>query len=107
MWPSLPLAEWRETRDTLHMWLQMVGKTRLALAPRQNHWWNVVLYLTARGLTTSPMPFGGARAVEIEFDLLDHRLRVTTSEEVVREQHHVRALLGRKVDGLIVVGSRG
>jgi Family of unknown function (DUF5996) len=58
-WPrSMPLAEWQPTHDTLHMWMQMVGKTRLALAPRQNHWWHVPLYVTARGLTTSPIPFG-------------------------------------------------
>src|SRR5439155_922571 len=56
-WPcSMPLAEWQATRDTLHMWMQMVGKTRLALAPRQNHWWHVALYVTARGLTSSPIP---------------------------------------------------
>ena len=58
IWPSLPLAEWQETHDTLHMWMQMVGKTRLALAPKQNHWWHVALYLTSRGLTTMPMPHG-------------------------------------------------
>jgi hypothetical protein len=58
LWPSLPLAEWRQTHDTLHMWMQIVGKTRLALAPRQNHWWHVPLYLTSRGLTTSPIPYG-------------------------------------------------
>ena len=78
MWPSLPLAEWRETHDTLHLWTQIVGKTRLALAPRENHWWHVVLYVTARGLTTSPMPYG-AGAFDVEFDFVDHRLVVRTS----------------------------
>ena len=57
-WPALPLEEWRETYATLHRWLQIVGKTRLAFAPLQNHWWNVVLYVTSRGLGTSPMPIG-------------------------------------------------
>ena len=57
-WPSLPLESWQDTRDTVHMWTQIVGKTRLALAPAENHWWHVALYLTPRGLTTSPMPSG-------------------------------------------------
>jgi len=78
-WPSLPLAEWRETRDTLHMWMQMVGKTRMALAPSQNHWWHVPLYVTTRGLTTTPVPYG-AGGFEIEFDFIDHRLVVKTSD---------------------------
>ena len=83
-WPSLPLAEWQATHDTLHMWLQIVGKTRLALAPKQNHWWHVPLYVTARGLTTSPMPYG-ASTFEVEFDFIDHRLVVETSDGTVRE----------------------
>src|SRR5215470_6370911 len=66
-WPSLPpLAEWRETHDTLHMWMQIVGKTRLALAPAENHWWHVVLYVTTRGLTTTPMPYGD-RTFSVDF----------------------------------------
>jgi hypothetical protein len=83
MWPSLTLAEWRDTHDTLHMWMQMVGKTRLALAPKQNHWWHVPLYVSSRGLTSSPMPYG-AGAFEVEFDFIDHRLTVTTSEGAIR-----------------------
>ena len=79
LWPALPLAEWQDTYVTVHRWMQMVGKTRLALAPMQNHWWQVTLYLTTRGLGTSPMP-AGDRAVEIEFDFIDHRLVVRTSE---------------------------
>jgi hypothetical protein len=84
IWPSLPLAEWQETRDALHMRMQIVGKTRLALAPRQNHWWHVPLYVSARGLTTTPIPYG-TRAFQVEFDLVDHRLVVETSEGTVRE----------------------
>ena len=78
-WPALPLAEWRDTYATLHRWLQMVGKTRLALAPMQNHWWQVTLYLTSRGMSTSPMPCGD-RSVDVELDFLQHRLIVRTSD---------------------------
>ena len=78
-WPALPLAAWRDTYATLHMWTQIVGKTRLALAPMENHWWQVGLYVTARGLTTSPMPCG-ERSVEVEFDFIDHALALRTSD---------------------------
>src|SRR2546423_3423144 len=78
-WPSLPLTERKDTLDTLTRWAQMVGKTRLALAPPVNHSWHVTLYLTTRGLTTSPMPYG-ERTVEVEFDFLDHNLVVRTSD---------------------------
>jgi hypothetical protein len=82
IWPSLPLAEWQATHDTLHMWMQMVGKTRLVLAPSQNHWWHVPLYVSARGLTTTPIPYG-SRGFEVEFDFIDHRLIVETSDGAV------------------------
>ena len=82
-WPPLPLAEWQATRDTLHMWTQIVGKTRLALAPMENHWWQVPLYLTPRGLTTSPMP-AGERVFDAEFDFMDHQLSLRTSDGAVR-----------------------
>src|SRR5437879_10313056 len=72
-WPELALAEWVETRDTLHLWTQVVGKVRLALEPMINHWWQVTLYVSARGLTTSIMPTGD-RGLEIEFDFGDHVL---------------------------------
>ena len=78
-WPSLPLAEWRATYETLHMWMQIVGKTRLALAPAENHWWHVVLYVTTRGLTTTPIPYGD-RTFSVDFDFLDHRVVVATSD---------------------------
>ena len=78
-WPALPLAEWQETYATLHMWTQIVGKVRLALAPRVNHFWEVTLYVSARGLTTSPIPY--ERGIfEIEFDFLHHNLVIRTSE---------------------------
>jgi hypothetical protein len=72
-WPPLPLEEWKPTYHNLHMWTQIVGKVRLALAPKTNHWWNVPLYLNARGLTTSPVPYG-KDIFEIQFDFVDHKL---------------------------------
>ena len=84
IWPSLPLAEWRDTHDTLHMWMQIVGKTRLALAPKENHWWHVALYVSARGLSTSPMPYRSS-TFEAEFDFIEHRLVVKTSDGRIRE----------------------
>lgn len=76
--PPLPLEEWEDTKDTLHRYAQIVGKTRLELSPPRNHWWQVPLYVTSRGLTTSPIPYRNA-AFEIAFDLLAHELRATTS----------------------------
>jgi Family of unknown function (DUF5996) len=74
-WPALPLAEWNDTRDTLHMWTQIVGKTRLALAPMVNHWWQIPLYVSARGLTTSRIPYGTA-GFSVELDFVDHNLQI-------------------------------
>jgi Family of unknown function (DUF5996) len=82
-WPALPLEQWKDTYATLHLWTQMVGKTRLALTPMMNHWWNIALYLTARGLSTSPM-WCGERTCEIEFDLVDHVLRAQMSDGATR-----------------------
>lgn len=79
IWPELPFSEWKETAKTLHMWTQIVGKIRLALTPWTNHSWHVTLYLTARGLTTSPIPFG-QRVFEIRFDFVSHELRLLTGE---------------------------
>jgi len=77
-WPELPLSAWADTYATLHMWTQIVGKVRLALCPPLNHWWEVPLYVSARGLTTSAIPYGKG-VFEIEFDFIDHNLNVTTS----------------------------
>jgi hypothetical protein len=77
-WPALPLAEWKDTYATLHMWTQVVGKVRLALSPQINHWWGSALYVTARGLTTSPIPCSKG-VFEIDFDFIAHRLVITTS----------------------------
>ena len=78
-WPELPTAAWRATYETLHLWTQIVGKIRLARAPWLNHSWHVALYLTARGLTTSPIP-DGTRTFQIDFDFIDHVLRISTSD---------------------------
>jgi hypothetical protein len=81
-WPSLPFAAWRDTCATLHMWTQVVGKIRLAQAPPVNHWWQVPLYVTSRGLTTSPMPYG-ARTFQIDFDFIAHHLAIQTSDGAI------------------------
>lgn len=78
-WPALDAAGWEETRATLHMWLQIVGKVRMALTPHINHWWEVPFYVTARGLTTSPMPHNG-RYLQADFDFHDHQLLLQTSD---------------------------
>jgi hypothetical protein len=82
-WPPLPLEGWQDTFATLHLWTQLVGKTRLALSPMENHWWQVALYVTPRGLTTSPIPCGN-RTFEVSFDFVDHQLVVRTSDGDVR-----------------------
>ncbi|MER6983343.1 DUF5996 family protein [Streptomyces carpinensis] len=82
-WPRLRVADWTETRDTLHMWTQIVGKVRLTHAPLINHWWQVTLYVSPRGLTTSAIPYGSG-AFDIEFDFIDRRLVIRTSDGAVR-----------------------
>ena len=79
VWPPLPVAAWADTYATLHMLTQIVGKTRLALAPMQNHWWEVTLYVTERGLTTSAMPYR-ERALAVDFDFIDHNVLLRTSD---------------------------
>ncbi len=77
-WPELPWREWQPTIATLHMWTQIVGKVRMVLAPPLNHWWHVPLYVSSRGLTTSPIPYR-RRTFQVDFDFIDHRLRVAES----------------------------
>ena len=83
VWPELDWAQWSDTADTLHMWTQIIGKTRLALSPLQAHWWNVPLYVSARGLSTAAMPYGD-EMLEIEFDFVSHvlRYRLSTGAEI-------------------------
>jgi hypothetical protein len=77
-WPALPLAEWKDTYATLHMWMQIVGKVRLALCSPTNHWWSTAFYVTARGLTTSAMPYEKG-IFEVHFDFINHALEIETS----------------------------
>jgi len=81
-WPPLPLREWQRTRDSLHMWTQIVGKIRLAVTPLVNHWWNVPLYVYPRGLTTSVMPYRG-RGFEIRFDFVSHALVLDVGDDAL------------------------
>ena len=82
-WPALPFHEWKDTCATLHLWTQVVGKVRLVQAPWLNHSWHVPFYLTARGLATSPIPYG-ERTFEVEFDFIDHLLRINTSDGLAK-----------------------
>ncbi len=83
IWPPLPYEEWKDTIDTLHMWTQIVGNVKLELEPFLNDWWQVAFTLTARGLTTSTIPFGH-RDFQIDFDFLDHRLNIRVSDGGIR-----------------------
>ena len=83
-WPELPTPAWRETYETLHLWTQIIGKIRLARESWLNHSWHVVLYVTARGLTTSPIP-DGVRTFQIDLDFIDHVLGISTSDGARRQ----------------------
>ena len=83
VWPALPLEAWKDTRDTLHMWTQIIGKIRLKLTPLLNHWWEVPFYLTSRGLTTTPMPVA-SRTLDVTFDFVDHNVLFETSDGRVK-----------------------
>src|ERR1700710_2326972 len=83
-WPELPTASWRETYATLHLMTQIVGKIRLVRSPWLNHSWHVALYVTARGLTTSPIP-DGSRSFQIDLDFIHHVLRISTSDGATRQ----------------------
>jgi hypothetical protein len=108
-WPDLPYNAWKETRDTLHLWTQVVGKVRLALAPWLNHSWHVPLYVTARGLTTSPI-YDGHRAFEIVFDFNEHILDITTGDggrkEIALQPRSVAELYAAVVSALGELGVR-
>jgi Family of unknown function (DUF5996) len=83
-WPDLEWKQWKDTAETLHMCMQIVGKTRLSLTPVQNHWWNVPFYLTARGMGTSPMPTPDGNLLDVEFDFLSHEVVCRTSFGEIR-----------------------
>ena len=101
-WPELPIAAWRETYDTLHLWTQIAGKIRFARSPWLNHSWHVALYVTARGLTTSPIP-DGTRTFQIDFDFIDHALRISDSDGaqrpaiVAHRPAKIEALMPRRI----------
>jgi hypothetical protein len=78
-WPELPFSDWEDTCDTVHMWTQIVGKTRKELTPLENHWWNVTLHVTPRGLTSRAIPFH-QKTFDVEFDFVEHHLAIRTSE---------------------------
>ncbi len=105
--PALPFDSWKDTLATLHMWAQVVGKVRLKLCPLVNHWWNVPFYLSARGLTTSAMPYGWG-TVEIRFDFIDHKLIIETSEArvaaIALQPQSVAEFYKRFMDALAEVG---
>ena len=84
-WPALDWEEWKDTAETLHLYTQIVGKTRLALTPIQNHWWNVPFYVTARGLSTSAMPIENGKVLDIEFDFVSHELVFRKSDGEIRK----------------------
>jgi Family of unknown function (DUF5996) len=102
-WPELPLAGWIETRDALHLWLQIVGKVRFSLSPPVNHSWNCTFYLTARGITTSPIPHG-TRSFTIDFDFIEHRLIIAATDgrrrEIPLEAQSVAAFYSRVMEEL-------
>ena len=106
-WPALRVEDWTETRETLHRWTQIVGKIRLAQAPMLNHWWQVTLYVTPRGLTTSAMP-AGDRTFEIEFDFCAHQLRITVEggdhREIALEPKTVAAFYAEFTEALASLG---
>src|SRR5437016_9241526 len=85
LFPLLPLEEWEPTKDTIHLFIQIVGKIRLAMMPRKNHWWNLTLYVNPKGLGTSSMPFGNNQIFEINFDFIDHKLVINTCNGDTRE----------------------
>jgi hypothetical protein len=106
-WPALPLADWIDTRDTLQLWLQIIGKVRLRLTPPINHSWHSTFYLTARGLTTSPIPYD-SRSFHIDLDFVDHRLLIATTDGVsggfALEPQSVAVFYARLMDELTRVG---
>ena len=106
-WPPLPLADWIDTRDTLQLWLQIIGKVRLRLTPPINHSWHSTLYLTARGLTTSPIPYG-TRSFHIDLDFVDHRLLIATTDGMsggfALEPQSVAAFYARVMEELTRLG---
>ena len=93
-WPEIPYEAWKDTKDTLHMYTQVVGKLRLALSPPEPQWGHTALYVTARGLTTGPVPFED-RVFQVDFDLIDHALSIATEMCEAVEYAHERGIIHR------------
>ena len=108
--PPLPLDDWEDTKETLHRYCQIAGKVRMELSPFRNHWWHVTLYVTTRGLSTGPIPYGpyGSATFDISFDLLENKLAMTTSDEgefsFVLDDLPVAEFYRRLFDGLRSLG---
>ena len=106
-WPALPLDAWHDTYQTLHLWTQIAGKIRLTLAPKVNHWWHSALYVNARGLTTSPIPYG-AGGFELRFDFFDHRFNILSCDgrraSVPLAPQSVAEFYGKVMQGLGSLG---
>ncbi len=106
-WPELPTAAWRDTYATLHLWTQVIGKIRLVRSPWLNHSWHIALYVSARGLTTSPVPDGNS-TFQIDFDFIDHTLRIATSDGTQRKfalaGHSVASFYAAVMAGLAELG---
>lgn len=107
-WPELRYDEWKDTLQTLHMWTQIIGKVRLRQEPLVNHWWNVALYVTERGFTTSSMPYGGGGTFTIEFDFVNQVLRISDCDSQSRiialEPMSVAAFYGKVMQALAAMG---
>jgi hypothetical protein len=107
-WPALRVEDWTPTRETLQRWTQVVGKLRLAQAPMLNHWWQVTMYVTPRGLTTSAIPTGDGGTFEIEFDFCAHQLRITLEggerREIALEPKTVAAFYAEVMEALASLG---
>ena len=107
-WPELRYDDWKDTLQTLHMWTQIVGKIRLRQEPLVNHWWNVTLHVTQRGLTTTPMPYRDGRTFAIDFDFIDHKLLISDCDAQTRgfalEPMSVAAFYGKLMHDLATMG---
>src|SRR3984957_12293679 len=107
IWPELPLNEWLATYQTLQLWTQIVGKIRLTLNPKVNHWWSASLYVSPRGLTTSTVPYG-SEAFEIEFDFIEHQLEIRSSvgerKSIALQPESVAAFYGQVLSTLRDMG---
>src|SRR5438067_6397484 len=109
IWPELPFEKWKDTCATVHMWTHIIGKIRLVQTPWTNHSWHVTLYVDARGLTTSPIPYQ-ARTYEIRFDFIEHQLAIETSDggaaRMALEAQSVASFYGRAMEEMAPLGLR-